>query len=41
MRVNFVEEAETMMADFREIGATFVLFAPRVWEAPPPTSGPA
>jgi long-chain acyl-CoA synthetase len=33
MRVNFVEEPETMMADFREIGATFVLFAPRVWEA--------
>ncbi len=33
MRVNFVEEPETMMADFREVGATFVLFAPRVWEA--------
>jgi long-chain acyl-CoA synthetase len=33
MRVNFVEEPETMMADFREIGPTFVLFAPRVWEA--------
>ncbi|WP_374442775.1 long-chain fatty acid--CoA ligase [Stella sp.] len=33
MRVNFVEEPETTMADFREIGATFVLFAPRVWEA--------
>lgn len=32
MRVNFVEEPETMMADFREIGPTFVLFAPRVWE---------
>jgi long-chain acyl-CoA synthetase len=33
MRVNFVEEPETMMADFREIGPTFVLFAPRVWES--------
>jgi long-chain acyl-CoA synthetase len=33
MRVNFVEEPETTMADFREVGATFVLFAPRVWEA--------
>jgi len=33
MRVNFVEEPETMMADFREIGPSFVLFAPRMWEA--------
>jgi long-chain acyl-CoA synthetase len=33
MKVNFVEEPETMMADFREVGPTFVLFAPRVWEA--------
>jgi long-chain acyl-CoA synthetase len=32
MKVNFVEEPETMMADFREIGPTFVLFAPRLWE---------
>jgi Long-chain acyl-CoA synthetases (AMP-forming) len=32
MRVNFVEEAETMMNDFREIGPSFVLFAPRLWE---------
>ena len=32
MKVNFVEEPETMLADFREIGPTFVLFAPRVWE---------
>ena len=32
MRVSFVEEPETMMADFREIGPSFVLFAPRVWE---------
>ena len=33
MKVNFVEEADTMMHDFREIAPTFVLFAPRVWEA--------
>jgi long-chain acyl-CoA synthetase len=33
MKVNFVEEADTMMSDFREIAPTFVLFAPRVWEA--------
>ncbi|CAO3430330.1 AMP-binding protein [Azospirillum doebereinerae] len=33
MRVNFVEEAETLMHDFREIGPSFVLFAPRLWEA--------
>ncbi len=32
MRVNFVEEPETMLADFREIAPTFVLFAPRMWE---------
>ena len=32
MKVNFVEEPETMMADFREIGPSFVLFAPRLWE---------
>lgn len=32
MTVNFVEEPETMMADLREIGPTFVLLAPRVWE---------
>jgi long-chain acyl-CoA synthetase len=32
MRVSFVEEPETTMADMREIGPTFVLFAPRVWE---------
>jgi long-chain acyl-CoA synthetase len=32
MKVNFVEEAETAMADLREIGPTFVLLAPRVWE---------
>ncbi len=33
MKVNFVEEADTMMHDFREIAPTFVLFAPRVWES--------
>lgn len=32
MTVNFVEEPDTMMNDFREIAPTFVLFAPRVWE---------
>ncbi|MBF0391115.1 MAG: long-chain fatty acid--CoA ligase [Alphaproteobacteria bacterium] len=31
--VNFVEESETTMADLREIGPTFVLLAPRVWES--------
>lgn len=33
MKINFVEQPETMMNDFREIAPTFVLFAPRVWEA--------
>ena len=33
MKVNFVEEPETMMADMREIGPSFVLFAPRLWES--------
>ncbi len=32
MKINFVEEPDTMMSDFREIAPTFVLFAPRVWE---------
>ena len=32
IKVNFVEEPETMMSDCREIAPTFVLFAPRVWE---------
>ncbi|BAM88441.1 putative long-chain-fatty-acid-CoA ligase [Bradyrhizobium oligotrophicum S58] len=32
MKVNFVEEPDTMMNDFREVAPTFVLFAPRVWE---------
>jgi long-chain acyl-CoA synthetase len=31
-RLNFVEEPETMMADMREVGPHFALFAPRVWE---------
>jgi len=31
--VNFVEDPETTMADLREIGPTFVLLAPRVWES--------
>ncbi|MEE8271504.1 MAG: long-chain fatty acid--CoA ligase [Alphaproteobacteria bacterium] len=33
MTVNFVEEPETMMHDLREIGPTFLVLAPRVWEA--------
>src|SRR5919204_7068111 len=33
MKINFVEEPDTMMHDFREIAPTFVLFAPRVWES--------
>jgi long-chain acyl-CoA synthetase len=33
MKVNFVEEPDTMMNDFREIAPTFVLFAPRIWES--------
>src|SRR5204862_935801 len=33
MKVNFVEHTDTMMNDFREIAPTFVLFAPRIWEA--------
>ncbi len=32
MKVNFVEEPEVTMHDLREIGPTFALFAPRVWE---------
>jgi long-chain acyl-CoA synthetase len=31
--VNFVESGETMMSDLREIGPTFALLAPRVWES--------
>lgn len=33
MKINFVESADTMMNDFREIAPTFVLFAPRLWES--------
>src|SRR3954464_3497152 len=33
MKINFVEEPETMMNDLREIAPTFILFAPRVWES--------
>ena len=33
MKINFVEEPDTMMNDFREIAPTFVLFAPRIWES--------
>jgi len=32
MKVNFPEEQETAMSDLREIGPTFLLLAPRVWE---------
>ncbi len=32
MKVNFVEEPDTMMHDMREIAPTFVLLAPRIWE---------
>src|ERR1700682_6307851 len=33
MKINFVEQPDTMMNDFREIAPTFVLFAPWVWES--------
>ena len=32
MKVNFVEEPETMFDDLREIGPTFLLLGPRTWE---------
>src|SRR3979490_1517783 len=32
MKINFVEQPDTMMNDFREIAPTFVVFAPRLWE---------
>ena len=32
MKVNFVEEPETMFEDLREIGPTFLLLGPRTWE---------
>ena len=33
MKVNFVEATETHMHDMREIGPTFLVLAPRVWES--------
>ena len=32
MKINFIESADTMMEDMREVGPTFLLLAPRVWE---------
>ena len=32
MKVNFVEDTDTLFEDLREIGPTFILFGPRVWE---------
>ena len=32
MKVNYPEDEDTIMADLREIGPTFLLLAPRVWE---------
>ena len=32
MTVNFPEEESTVMTDLREIGPTFLLYSPRVWE---------
>ena len=32
MTVNFAEEESTVMSDLREVGPTFKLFSPRVWE---------
>ncbi len=32
MKVNFVEESDTLFDDLREIGPSFILFGPRVWE---------
>ena len=32
MKINFAESGETLMEDLREIGPTFLLLAPRVWE---------
>lgn len=32
MKINFPESEETMFADLREIGPTFLLLAPRLWE---------
>jgi long-chain acyl-CoA synthetase len=33
MKVNFPEDAQTLMKDLREVGPTFVLLSPRVWES--------
>ena len=33
MVVNFVEDHESVMSDLREIGPSFILLAPRTWEA--------
>jgi len=33
LKVNFVEEPDTQMHDFREIAPTFLVAAPRIWEA--------
>jgi long-chain acyl-CoA synthetase len=33
MKINIVEEQTTTMADMREIGPTFLLLAPRLWES--------
>src|SRR6266516_1927876 len=33
MKINFVEQPDTLMNDSREIAPTLVLFAPTVWEA--------
>ena len=32
MKVNFPEEADTVMTDIREVGPTFALLSPRAWE---------
>ncbi len=32
MTINFPEEADTVMADIREVGPTFALLSPRAWE---------
>lgn len=32
MKINFAESPDTLMDDLREIGPTFILLAPRVWE---------
>ena len=39
MKVNFVEEAETLFDDLREIGPTFILFGPEYGNKWPQISG--